>query len=612
MMKKVLICLFLLVVSFETFASLTIDKLEPAFWWTGMKNPELQVMVYGTNIANAQVEVLTPGVTLKEVVKADCPDYLFLYFDLSQATPGKVNLLFRNGKDKKKLSYELKARTVAPESHKGFSTADVLYLLMPDRFSNGNLANDKLPQLLCQKVDRQDPNGRHGGDLAGIEKHLDYISDLGVTAIWLNPVLENDMPNGSYHGYATTNFYNIDPRFGSNEAYKLLIDEAHQKGLKVVMDMIFNHCGREHVWLKKPPFKDWFNFSEKYTQTNHAKSVSYDPYASDYDKKIMYDGWFVEDMPDLNQRNPHLAKYLIQNSIWWIEYSGIDAIRQDTYPYADATMMAEWCKEVMAEYPNFNIVGEAWFDYSAGGAYWQAHSKLNKNDTRLKTVMDFALMIASHDAFHKETNWDSGLTKLYDILGLDFLYPDINNLLVFLENHDTDRFLREMPQDLSIFKQAYAFLFTTRGIPQIYYGSEILMNGVKAKSDGYVRLDFPGGWPDDKLNSFVPEGRSDLQNEAFDYMRKLLNWRKNNEVIAKGTLRHFVPRNGVYVYLRSYHGKNVLVMLNGKNSPNTLPMDQYAEVLNGITSARDIITGKTLNFGEELTLTARETLILEY
>ena len=421
-MKKLMIPLCLLILTFELFASVSIHKMEPAFWWAGMKNPELQVLVYGTNIGSAQVKVLTPGILLKNVVKAESPNYLFLYFDLSQATPGKIDLLFTQGKDKKTVSYELKARTIAPESRKGFTNADVIYLLMPDRFANANPENDNLKMHSCTaKVDRSDPGARHGGDLAGIEQHLDYIADLGVTAVWLTPVLENDMPNGAYHGYANTDFYKVDPRLGTNEDYQRLIEKAHQKGIKVIMDLVFNHCGSEHLWRKDPPFSDWFNFSGQFTQTNHAKNVSYDPYSSKFDKKIMYDGWFVESMPDLNQRNPHLARYLIQNSIWWVECAGIDGIRQDTYPYSDTAMMSEWCKEVMTQYPNYNIVGEAWLETTAGCAFWQAHSKLNKaGDSELKTVMDFALKLVSYNAFNEETNWQNGLTRLYDIIGLDF------------------------------------------------------------------------------------------------------------------------------------------------------------------------------------------------
>lgn len=611
-MKRTLIIVSFLLVLNSIFA-IEIRQLEPSFWWSGMKNSELQIMAYGKNLKNTQVAITTPGVALKKVVKGDSPNYLFIYLDLKNSKAGNFNIRFTEGKEVKNVSYELKKRTVDPLSRKGFTTADVLYLIMPDRFANGDPSNDNAKMdNATVSVNRNEANGRHGGDLAGIEKHLDYVADLGVTAIWLNPVLENDMSGGSYHGYAATDYYKVDRRFGTNADYVRLIDKSHQKGMKVVMDMIFNHCGSEHVWMKDMPFNDWFNFPKQYTQTNHSKFVYYDPHASAYDKKLCTDGWFVESMPDLNQRNPHLAKYLIQNSIWWIEYSNIDGIRQDTHPYADFDMMSNWCKEVMTEYPNFNIVGEVWMHEAAGTAWWQAKSALHKGkDSHLKSVMDFNLAMNVQNIFNKETDWDGGFTKAYEILSYDFLYPDINNLLVFLDNHDTDRFLLEMPQNLDKFKQAYTFLLTSRGIPQIYYGSEILMNGTKRIADGDIRRDFPGGWKDDASNQFLASGRSDLQNEAFNFMQKILKWRKGNNVIAKGSLKHFVPRNGAYVYLRELNGKKVLVILNGVTKQNTIQMDQYQEAIGSAKQAKDIITGKTVTFGKELTLASRETLILE-
>lgn len=604
-MKRILLSLLVLFFVFQSSAGLEIEKLEPAFWWTGMKNTELQIMVYGKDFTKVEVEVLSPEVKLTRFVIGDSPDYLFLYLDIRDAKPGFIKLQFKEGKKSRVLSYELKVRNLSSKDRQGFSTEDVLYLLMPDRFANGDVSNDG-------EVDRANPNARHGGDFAGIEKNLDYIAGLGVTAIWLNPVLENKMEGGSYHGYASTDYYKTDYRFGTNSQYKSLIDKAHSKGLKVVMDMIFNHCGNEHVWVNNRPFKDWINYDGKFVQTNHSKFVSFDPYASEYDSKLMFDGWFVETMPDLNQRNEHLAKYLIQNSIWWIEYSGIDGIRQDTHPYADSKMMSEWCKAVYDEYPGFSIVGEAWINYQPGIVYWQKGNDINKGlDSNLKTVMDFPLMLESHNAFHKETDWDNGLTRIYEHLSFDFMFPDVNNLLVFLENHDTNRFLLEYPTNLDIFKQAYTFLFTTRGIPQIYYGCEILMSGNKKISDGDIRLDFPGGWPGDKVNAFSVQGRNSLQNEAYSFISKILNWRKGNLAVSKGSLKHFVPRNGAYVYFRQYQNQKVLVILNGTCKENTISTQQYREVLKDISQGKDILTGKTVVFNDSIRLGARETLILE-
>lgn len=586
--------------------------VEPAFWWSGMKNSELQLMVYGEGIASYRPSVDYPGVRLKSAVSLESPNYLLVYLDIADARPGTFQLTFTKEKKKLTYQYELKARKAGAADIKGFDASDVLYLIMPDRFANGDTSNDQLPMRKAYQVDRSKEGARHGGDLAGIEKHLDYIESLGVTAIWLNPVLENDMEGGSYHGYATTNYYKVDARFGTNEDYLRLIDKTHRKGMKVVMDMIFNHCGSDHPWVTDVPSHDWFNNFDHYVQTNHAKEVYLDPYASEYDFNTMVDGWFVPTMPDLNQRNPHVGKYLIQNSIWWIEYSGVDGIRQDTYPYADYDMMIDWCRAINEEYPHYNIVGEAWMNYTIGNAFWQTGSKLNPGkDTQLKSVMDFKLMALAHHAFEEETGWSGGLTQLYEHLCYDYVYPDISHVLRFLDNHDTDRFLPEMPTDLSAFKQGIAFLLTIPGIPQLYYGTELLMHGNKGKGDGYIRLDVPGGWSGDKVNQFEASGRTDIQNEAWNYMQTLLKWRRGNEVIAKGKMKHFAINQGVYVYERRLDGRSVLVVMNGTSKDVTLPLDRYAEVLQGKTAGKDVITKRSINLDKELMLAPKEVLVVE-
>lgn len=586
-------------------------KIEPAFWWSGMKNPELQLMVYGKDIAGYLPSVKYPGVQLKSSVALESPNYLLIYLDIAQAQPGTFDITFTQGKKSFKMPYELKARKANADQIKGFDASDVLYLIMPDRFADGDPSLDQIPMRTDYKVDRTNPNARHGGDLAGIEQHLDYIEDLGVTAIWLNPVLENDMKGGSYHGYATTDYYRVDPRFGSNEDYKRLIDKTHQKGMKVVMDMIFNHCGSDHPWMQDVPSHDWFNNLDHYVQTNHDKEAYFDPYVSDYDKNCMINGWFVPTMPDLNQKNPHVAKYLIQNSIWWVEYSGVDGIRQDTYPYADVDMMRDWCQAVELEYPDYNIVGEAWMNYTIGSAYWQRGSRLNfGKDSGLKSVMDFRLMGIAHDVFHA----DGGLQGVFEHLCYDYVYPDIYHVLRFLENHDTDRFLREMPkssEDLYAYKQGVTFLLTIPGIPQLYYGQELLMHGTKEKGDGYIRLDVPGGWPGDKVNQFEAAGRTAVQNEAWTFMQTLLKWRKGNEVIAKGAMKHFMPNQGVYVYERSLNGKRVMVFMNGSSKAVELPLDRYAESLQGASQGKDILSGRTVAFGASLSMKAKEILVVE-
>ena len=608
-MRKNLLLSLIICLLFPGFLSAKGITAEPAFWWSGMKNPELQLMVYGENIASFRPSVSYPGVKLKSSVALESPNYLLVYLDVENAQPGTFDITFTKDKKQIKMPYELKARKKDACKIKGFDSSDVLYLIMPDRFANGDPSNDNLVMKTAYKTDRNNPSARHGGDLAGIEKHLDYIEDLGVTAIWLNPVLENDMQGGSYHGYATTNYYRVDPRFGTNEDYVRLIDKTHAKGMRVVMDMIFNHCGSDHIWMKDVPSKDWFNNLDKYVETSHIKEVYFDPYASEYDTKRMVDGWFVPSMPDLNQRNPHVATYLIQNSIWWIEYSGVDGIRQDTYPYADYKMMVDWCNAIYREYPDYNIVGEAWMNQTMGTAFWQKDSKLNeRGNTMLKSVMDFRLMGLSHSAFFGDAG---GMQALYEHLAFDYAYADIYNVLRFLDNHDTDRFLPAMPEKLDAFKQGIAFMLTIPGIPQFYYGTELLMNGTKQKGDGYIRLDVPGGWPGDAVNQFEASGRTDIQNEAWNYMQKLLKWRKGNEVIAKGKMKHFVPQNGVYVYARNLNGKQVVVIMNGNAKESVLPLDRYDEILKGYTSGKDVITGKVVSLQKELTLGAKDVLVLE-
>lgn len=588
-------------------------SIEPAFWWSGMQESELQLMVYGSNIADYKAAITSPHVYLKESVALESPNYKLLYLDISKSVPETFDIVFTNGKKKITIPYELKQRDPSRKNVKGFDSSDVLYLIMPDRFANGDPTNDQLPMRMPYKVDRNDPNARHGGDLKGISDHLDYLHNLGVTAIWLNPVLENDMDGGSYHGYATTNYYRVDPRFGSNDEYVKLIEDTHAKGMKVVMDMIFNHCGSDHPWMKDIPSKDWFNNLDPYVQTTHVKEVYYDLYASQYDTKQMTDGWFVPSMPDLNQRNRHVAKYLIQNSIWWIEYAGVDGIRQDTYPYADYQMMIDWCRAIENEYPNYNIVGEAWYNNPVGTAFWQKDSKLNnKENTQLKSVMDFRLMGLAHSAFFEETGeWGGGLRNIYEHMATDYVYPDIYNVLRFLDNHDTDRFLPEMPKNLDSFKQGITFLLTIPGIPQIYYGTELLMNGNKSRSDGDIRKDVPGGWPNDSVDQFTAEGRSELQNEAFNFMQKLLKWRQGNEILAKGKMKHYVPQNGVYVYERSLGDQRLLVFMNGTSGEVTINLDRYAESIKGMSSAKDFLSGKTITLGETLTLSPKEVLLLQ-
>ena len=609
------VILVVLIGCHQLCAATIIKKVAPTFWWAGMKNPELQVLLYGEQIASSEVSLTSKDITLKEIVKQDNPNYLLLYMDISEAIPQTFNIVLKQGKKQTPIPYELKQREPEAAHIQGFNSSDVLYLIMPDRFSNGDTSNDLIPGMLEARVDRNDLYARHGGDLKGIENHLNYISDLGATSIWLNPIQENDMKEGSYHGYAITDYYAVDRRFGTNEDFRQLVKATHAKGMKVVMDMIFNHCGNENYLFKDMPSRDWFNYKGNYVQTSFKTATLLDPYASEVEKKIAADGWFASVMPDFNQRNRHVATYLIQSSIWWIEYAGINGIRQDTHPYADFDMMANWCKAVNNEYPHFNIVGETWLNSNVLVSYWQKDSRLAApKNAQLPTVMDFPLMDHMNRAFDEETtDWNGGLCRLYEYLSQDLVYANPMNLLTFLDNHDTSRFYRneEDIRNLDRYKQALTFLLTTRGIPQIYYGTEILMAADKGKGDGVLRRDFPGGWQGDATNCFEAANRTSSQNEAFSFMQKLLQWRKGNEVIAKGTLKHFAPRQGVYVYERKYNGKSVVVFLNGNNRTENLNLSVYQEILPA-SSATDVLTGKSIELGKELTLPNRGILILTF
>lgn len=590
-----------------------VTNVEPPYWWVGMANDTLQVMLTGPDIAQASAEVDYSGVKLDRQVSLDSPNYKLLYFTIAPDTkPGRMPIRLNLNGRKHTLDYELKARDMKGEDYEGFSAADVLYLLMPDRFAQGD-AVAATDLEYNDAPDRTQPSTRHGGNLKGIADKLDYLDSLGITAIWSCPVLENDMPGGSYHGYATTDYYRIDPRFGTNADWQDLIAQAHKRGIKVVMDMIFNHSGSNHPWMKDMPSKDWYNHPEGNELTNFRLSTIHDPYVSDYDLDHTVNGWFVSAMPDLNQKNPHLMKYLIQNSIWWIESSKINGIRMDTYPYADMQGMAQWAADVLKEYPNFNIVGECWYGNEAGPAFWQSGSKINPVETNLPTVMDFKYNIDREKMFFEETDPWNGLNHVYDHLALDYLYPDPQHILTFLDNHDTDRFLPEMPDSLGVWKQALAFLLTSRGIPQLYYGTELLMNGTKKISDGYIRLDMPGGFPGDKVDAFTREGRTDLQNEAWDYLSRLLQWRRGeaNDVIAKGTLKHFMPQNGIYAYERRLGDKQVVVFLNGQSKPNTVIMERTLEILPYGTTMHDLVSGKDVTITEEMTFAPRQVMILQ-
>jgi glycosidase len=587
----------------------TLNKIEPPCWWTGFKNPALQLMVYGERISETHPEIKYEGVELVSVSTVENPNYLFLDLRLSpNVKPGKFEISFKqNGKTIVASTYELKARENGSSQRVGFNTSDVMYLIMPDRFANGDPSNDSKADEL-EKGDRTNPDGRHGGDLKGIQDHLDYIKDNGYTALWVNPVLENNMPAVSYHGYSTTDFYKVDSRLGTNADYQQLSAEAKKRGIKMVMDMIFNHCGLNHWWMKDMPMKDWINEYPDFKITNHKKTTVQDPYASEVDAKEFTDGWFVPSMPDLNQRNPYLANYLIQNSIWWIEYVGLDGIRMDTYPYPDRQMMADWTRKVMTEYPNFNIVGEEWNTNPAAVAFWQK-GKVNSNGyvSYLPSLMDFPTQNAVVQSMND--NW--GLNHLYETLSLDYLYPKADNLVIFAENHDTERFFTAIGEDIPKYKTAMTFLMTTRGIPQVYYGGEILMTGLKRDGDGKMRKDFPGGWQGDQIDGFKGVGLTDGQLDFQQFMKKITNWRKGKDLIHDGKLKHYYPMDNFYVYFRYNEKESVMVILNTNSESKTLNTSRFAESLKGFTSAKEVMSGNMVNDLNNIVVPAKTSLILE-
>jgi glycosidase len=616
MQKKLILILICIVTCWSSFSQeITLKRVEPPSWWTGFKNPALQIMIYGKNIGKTDPAINAPGVELKRVNRMENPDYLFLDIILSKnVQPGFFAIAFY--KDKQKVTeylYQLRKRKEGSSARKSFDASDVIYLIMPDRFSNGDPENDNIEGYL-EKMDRSNPDGRHGGDIQGIMNHLDYVKDLGATTIWINPLLENNMAKYSYHGYSITDYYKIDPRFGNNDDYVALSNSIHQKGMKLIMDMVFNHCGANHWWMADLPAKDWLNQFPEFTRTSYRSSTVTDPYRSQYDSIHFLKGWFDETMPDLNQHNPFLARYLIQNSIWWIEFAGLDGIRQDTYPYSFKDFMSEWDKEVLSEYPNFNIVGECWSAYPDGIAYWQKDA-LNRDhfNTYLPSVFDFAMYDALKMSFNEKDGWSTGISRLYEILSRDFSYADPTHIVVFADSHDADRYLATQGQDVRKLKMAMAFILTTRGIPMIYYGTEVLLTTEKGTNgDGYKRADFPGGWKNDTINGFTGKNLSPAQVDMKQYLTHLLNWRKDKEVIHTGKLTQFIPDDGVYVYFR--HNKNETVMValnNNENDPRLLDRIKYSEFLDHFDSGKDVITGQDYNNLSKIIIQPKSALIIE-
>lgn len=611
-MRKIYLFIVGFIISISSFAW-SVDRVEPTFWWVGMKNPTVQLMVHGAGIATAEISLDYPGVKIKSLSRQENPNYVFIDLSISpEAKAGTFPIQFR--KSKKEVvsyNYELKNREPNSAGRKGFDGSDVIYLITPDRFVNGNPANDVVAGMK-ELPNRSHMNGRHGGDIQGIKNSLDYLAGMGFTSVWLNPVLENNMTQVSYHGYSTTDFYKVDPRYGTNEEYRELGKAIHQKGMKLMMDMIFNHIGSEHWWMNDMPSADWLNFYPEYKITSHRRTVNQDPHASEADKKMMADGWFVPSMPDMNQRNPFLLNYLIQNSIWWTEYVGLDGIRMDTYPYPDKFAMAEWTRRMLEEYPGFYMVGEEWAMNPAIVSYWQK-GKVNADGyvSELPGLMDFPLNNAVVKSLKEPESWGGGLVTLYEALANDFLYPNPDALVIFPDNHDMSRFYTQLGENVDLLKMGIAYYATTRGIPQIFYGTEILMSNPGTEEHGVIRSDFPGGWAGDQVNAFTGTGLSAKQKDAQDYFRKVLNWRKNNPVIHSGVLRHFAPENGIYVYFRYNESGKVMVVLNKNEETKTLDTARFSEVMAACISGKEIISGKTITDLKTLNVPAMSAMIIE-
>lgn len=563
-------------------------RVEPPHWFAGMKSQQLQLLVHAENIKDAEIKLNSDRVKLLQVHKADSPNYLFLDLELAQTSKAysfKINFEFKNQKNLS-YKYRIKKRLKAADNYEGFDSSDAIYLITPDRFANGNPSNDVIKGMNETKIDRADTYARHGGDIEGITQHLNYISDMGYTAIWPSPLLENNMHYGSYHGYAMTDFYKVDPRFGDLKSYKKLADKLHQKDMKLIMDMVANHCGSEHWWMKDLPFEDWINYQEKYVNkndiplSNHRRTTNQDPYASDIDTDLNQKGWFVETMPDLNQKNPYMATYIIQNSIWWIETLGLNGIRQDTYPYANKNFMADWAKSIMTEYPNFNIVGEEWSTNPLLVGYWQdgANNK-DKYESHLKSTMDFPMQTAIVNALNEDETWGTGFVKIYEALANDFYYTNPESIMIFADNHDMSRIYTQLNEDVSKTKMALGLVLSLPRIPQIYYGTEILMNdSAKPGDHGLIRTDFPGGWASDEVYSFKGEGLSNKQKDFQLFLKSLLNYRKNSKALTEGEAKHFAPFNAIYTLVRTTKDEKVILFLNKNKEAQKIDLSRFEEL----------------------------------
>lgn len=607
--------IFLIMIFISTPFFAQIDRVEPPFWYAGMENTELQILFYGKNIAENEVTV-SNKIQITDVIKTENPNYIFVTIDTKNVIA--QDFIFSFSKDKKVVftkKYTLKKRRLNSAARKSFDASDMIYLIMPDRFANGNPKNDSNKSVI-EKVERSNPGGRHGGDIAGMIQNLDYLKDLGVTTVWPTPLCEDNDKTYSYHTYAQSDVYKIDPRYGTNEEYVQLASELHKRDMKLIMDYVTNHWGLQHWMMNDLPTKDWINQFENYTGTSHKRTTVHDINASKIDYDICFNGWFVPSMPDLNQKNPLVLKYLTQNAIWWIEYADLDGLRVDTYNYADPNAIAKWTKAITDEYPNLNIVGEISMRDQAQLSYWQKDSKvgaIQNFNSNLPSIMDFIMLDAFQSIFNEnDGSWDKGMMKIYDNLANDFLYPNPNNIMIFAENHDTERFNEVYKNDFKKYQMAMALVATLRGIPQLYYGSEIGMAGDRNKGgDAAIRQDFPGGWKEDTNNAFLKSSRTEEQEHYFYFTSKLFQWRKTNEAVHFGKTTHYIPENNVYVYFRYTDTKTVMVVVNNSDNNQTIKTNRFQENIEKFSTGKDILSSKTIDLKQDLTIESKSVLILE-
>jgi glycosidase len=609
-MKKYILALLIL----SNFVSnAQIDRVEPPFWWSDMNLSEVQIMFYGKNIAQNEVAV-SSGLVIKTIQKTENPNYLFVTVDTKNVAAQDFVFTFKNGKKSFTQNYTLKSRRDNSKYRKSYDASDVIYLIMPDRFANGNPDNDS-SKSTSEKSNRTNPGGRHGGDIEGIINNLDYIKELGATALWPTPLCEDNDEGYSYHGYGQSDVYKMDPRYGTNEDYVRLSAELHQRGMKNIMDYVTNHWGWKHWMYNDLPTYNWIHQFPGYSQSNYRMTTQFDKNASKIDTKNCMDGWFVPSMPDLNQSNPLVLNYLTQNAIWWIEYADLDGFRVDTYSYNEKEGISKWTKAITDEYPHFNIVGEVWMHNQAQMAYWQKDSKIGaieSYNSNLPSVMDFTLHDAIGNVFNQDNaSWDRGMIQVYDNFTNDFLYPNPDNLLVFVENHDTGRFNEIYKNDFKKYQMAMTLIATIRGIPQLYYGSEIGMNGDKGKGDADIRKDFPGGWKGDSNNAFTKQGRTAEQQKFFDFSSKLFTWRKSKEVIHSGKTTHYIPENNVYVYFRYNEKETVMVVINNNPEKQILKTNRFKENIQNFKSGKEVLSGKIVDLNTEIEIEGKSALILE-